>query len=438
MKGPKLLAECEPGANVAADCPTRQYNRVRNIIIALAVCFVLASIAGLAAFQYNAEALLKDQIVAQARAHAREFEAVRLYVSSFGGIYVPASAEETANAHLGNVPGHPSVVTGSDGTALVLRNSPLVASSISDFLQTLDDDHAVKLRMASERPLNESNLADEFERDSLARFRADTTLKEHWAYTRSGDTISFRYAAPIIAKQPCASCHPELKSQLGTPFAVNSVNMNVTSAIERVQLNRWWVLAAILTIALAAFLGIREIVMRILANLRDSQLRLFELSRTDALTGLANSRLGLARLAEEIAREQRDGQGLAVAVIDLDQFKQINDTMGHGRGDEALKVVARTLRDHSRLYDTVARTGGEEFLVIFAGADRDDAAEATERIRCAITDALRASIPEIAGLGASAGVAVFAAADTQQSLLNRADSAMYEAKRRGKNRTFIG
>jgi diguanylate cyclase (GGDEF)-like protein len=162
-------------------------------------------------------------------------------------------------------------------------------------------------------------------------------------------------------------------------------------------------------------------------------------SITDDLTGLSNRRAFDDALASEIERSKRYGTGVGLVILDLDNFKAINDTYGHQQGDIVLREVARVLRETSREIDHPARYGGEELAVVVPGTDLDGTFNFAERMRERIGD-LR--IPRIDGAGSitittSCGVAAVPpiAAD-EGLLLAAADAALYEAKRSGKNKSL--
>ncbi len=171
---------------------------------------------------------------------------------------------------------------------------------------------------------------------------------------------------------------------------------------------------------------------RAIVQLKDTVDRL---ARTDDLTGLDNRRSFLAGAEREISRAERQGEALALLILDLDYFKRVNDTHGHRVGDMVLvataEVLSRSVRDG---LDIVGRLGGEEFAVLLARCDEGAAVQAAEAIRAAIAS-VRVSTPggEIATT-ASIGCAPIAAGDTVSAALQRADEALYAAKRGGRNR----
>jgi diguanylate cyclase len=154
----------------------------------------------------------------------------------------------------------------------------------------------------------------------------------------------------------------------------------------------------------------------------------------DALTELPNRVLFIDRLGREIARGSRDGRSFAVLLLDLDRFKLINDTMGHAAGDQLLTQVAQRLSAATRDIDTVARTGGDEFLVLIADTHvQYDLRTAAIDIGKALNEPFLVNDTEIHS-SASIGIAVYPADGTEaDALVAHADEAMYFAKQRGRN-----
>jgi diguanylate cyclase (GGDEF)-like protein len=165
-------------------------------------------------------------------------------------------------------------------------------------------------------------------------------------------------------------------------------------------------------------------------ELERANAELASLAITDGLTGLKNHRACQERLAEEVGRAARNGTPLSLVLLDVDHFKQLNDTHGHPEGDAVLKAVARILQGCTRDTDIVARYGGEEFVLILPQTDRA-AAAAAERTRSAVEDHPWPVRP----VTASFGVAVLRLrAESGTDLIARADAAMYQSKREGRNR----
>ena len=179
---------------------------------------------------------------------------------------------------------------------------------------------------------------------------------------------------------------------------------------------------------------LEEVVVARTEGLEAANRQLRHLATHDALTGLPNRVLLDDRLAQGIARAEREGHGLAVAVIDLDRFKLVNDSFGHRTGDELLKEVALRLQGAVRSIDTIARLGGDEFVMIL---DRLEQRSDAEHIASRAVEALREPM-QFAGTdlrtSASIGFAVYPAdGSSVESLLAHADAAMYCAKQRGRN-----
>lgn len=158
------------------------------------------------------------------------------------------------------------------------------------------------------------------------------------------------------------------------------------------------------------------------------------LARTDSLTALPNRRVLEERLEDELHRSARSRRSFALAIVDLDHFKAINDGHGHAAGDEALQAFAAALRAHARQADFVARFAGDEFAVILIDVDPLKARAILDRM----LEAIR-GIRVLSGvkLSASVGVALSYPVDSAETIMERADSALYRAKQAGRDRAVF-
>ncbi|MSQ49461.1 MAG: diguanylate cyclase [Betaproteobacteria bacterium] len=158
--------------------------------------------------------------------------------------------------------------------------------------------------------------------------------------------------------------------------------------------------------------------------------------REDPLTKTLN-RHGLAMTWDiEVARSERQKSPLCLAMLDLDDFKRLNDRLGHQAGDRALVHLANVLRQTLRPSDIIARYGGEEFVVLLPHTPADEAVRVVLRLQHALTNQSLMHDQERIQITFSAGVAERQAKESREDLLKRADTALYEAKRRGKNRVL--
>jgi len=168
-------------------------------------------------------------------------------------------------------------------------------------------------------------------------------------------------------------------------------------------------------------------------NNADLQAEVARLASSDALTGLANRRQLDFALGREVARTVRSKEPLSVALIDIDHFKDINDTFGHVTGDEVLREVSGALARTVRDVDLVARYGGEEFAIVLPNCASAGALVVIERVRAAV-----ASVSGVAKVTVSAGIATAVGEGTDgDSLIAAADEALYESKRTGRDRATV-
>jgi diguanylate cyclase (GGDEF)-like protein len=181
-----------------------------------------------------------------------------------------------------------------------------------------------------------------------------------------------------------------------------------------------------IAVGFTALVGLVVVRMwKLLSDVQQQSQRLRDLALEDELTGLPNRRALQGHLAGELARARRGGRPLSLAVMDLDRFKLFNDRNGHPAGDQLLKSAAASWSSLLRRDDLLARVGGEEFVLVLAGADADAAERIVEKVR--------AGTP--LGQTFSAGIVEWDSVLLPEEMLQLADAAMYAAKRGGGSRT---
>ena len=170
-------------------------------------------------------------------------------------------------------------------------------------------------------------------------------------------------------------------------------------------------------------------------DLEERVAELETLAAVDPLTSLSNRRHALQQLESKHNEWQRYGWPYGILLLDIDHFKQVNDTWGHDAGDRALVSVARTLTSKTRASDLVSRWGGEEFLVLARCSTQEQLSVVAESLRGLVASArFRATEEELASVTVSIGGALASAGDAVEDVIKRSDSALYEAKRSGRNR----
>lgn len=176
----------------------------------------------------------------------------------------------------------------------------------------------------------------------------------------------------------------------------------------------------------------------LLVAVADQGRRLLERATTDALTGLANRATFLERARRELARAERSGSSLALALLDVDHFKRFNDRYGHQAGDRVLASAGRAVAGAVRGIDLAGRYGGEELVLVLVDVDPEEALAAVERVRAAVSRVRIPNVPE--AVTVSAGLALHHGAFDRTdlpALVRRADGALYESKSAGRDRTTV-
>lgn len=385
--------------------------------------------------QLRTERVLAEQSLARARAFAQEVVAIRQFVNEHGGVYVESRPGVEENPYLIGIPGVKARIVSDDGTEYVLRNPALVVREMNAELSRLSGEAGASFHLASDAPMNPENTADRFETAALEAFASGAT--EHEGFERREDGSVYRYAYPLQVDDKCVACHFREGWQSGQIRGTISLELDAGAVDRAIAEGRGFTVVAIVGSISTLLLALYLITTRLLRSLLKAESDLRELATRDSLTGLLNRRAALSRLADEIARADREGHSMAALMADIDRFKDVNDAAGHAVGDAVLLAVAEALRTTARTYDVVARLGGEEFLVVMPTVGSDEAVAAAERMRHAVSEATTL----VEGWGRPVTVSIGVATRMQEGAslsdtLRQADRALYAAKEAGRDRVM--
>ncbi len=287
-------------------------------------------------FHRKAVSMLEEQIYMEGRVLVREIVLTREWFAIHNGVYVRMTPGMEVNPWLRKVPGLKPVIRDEEGVLYTLKNPALATREISEIAGGKGE---FRFRITSLNPLNPSNAPDSFERAALERFaRGD---KESKLYETTKGKVAYRYMVSLETNKSCLPCHEAQGYREGDVRGGISVSTDVTPMFRQMERYRTYLATSavgIVALFLAVALGISRFFIK---DLGKAELRLVEMATLDDLTGLTNRREGLRRAGEEVGRAGRTGKPLFALMIDIDRFKNINDTHGHAAGDAVLREIAR-------------------------------------------------------------------------------------------------
>lgn len=234
-------------------------------------------------------------------------------------------------------------------------------------------------------------------------------------------------------REPLATLYAECQSHLHRLERITSISDHYQTAARELNLT----LSERYSKHLRQLEKLVRITDRYQLMMRELNVSLKKASATDALTGIGNRRMVLDQLKSEVERWKRMRRPFTIAIADIDHFKEVNDTYGHEGGDKVLTEIAQILKIGMREYDSCGRWGGEEFLIVLPEAGANASTLIIERLRCAIENSGIEFEGKRVPLSASFGIAEYSPGETISDMINRADAALYAAKRAGRNRHEI-
>jgi diguanylate cyclase len=295
--------------------------------------------------------------------------------------------------------------------------------------------------------LSETNFSDRFEDHYLTVFQVVSHVAIQLGFLLAVPKIAFAFISVLFlifgfGALRMTSRQATITWTLATTgliavflFTDLPVGMPVSTQTERLAA----MLCFVLIIGQCAYVGLfgstlRKTLYRRSVELKAAYRRIEELAEVDELTGAFNRRCIMRMLEEEISRAHRLNAPCAIALIDLDWFKRINDAYGHPTGDEVLRTFAITMFANVRAIDRFGRYGGEEFLLVLPDTTQQSAVGMLDRLRAIIAELEWSAFSAGMSVTMSAGVTVLRANENSDNVLARADSALYAAKAQGRNR----
>jgi len=401
--------------------------RVFLITVSVVVMIFMASIYLLRYLTVNE--LLIETVRHEATSYAQLIVLTRHWNAGYGGVYVEKKPGVESNPYLKELGVNPDVRT-TDGRLLTLRNPAIMTREISELARK---GNAVGFHMISNKNLNPENLPDDFERTALERFEQGE--REHWQIDKSSGKPVFRYVLPLIVEEACLSCHRQQGYKQGDIRGGISVMIPAEGLVAQMRTNRNQIVIDIIVTVGILLAILYSLAWKLVGRLDETQKRLKHIAVTDELTGLKNRRHIMEQMNKEYQRVVRTGGTLSLILLDIDNFKEVNDSFGHAFGDKVLRAVAQEMQGGLRSYDLLGRIGGEEFLIASPGSTLDDAAGLAERIRQMIKVRKISDSTREVTVTVSAGVTSLSEQDaTAEAILQRADEALYLAKQQGRDR----
>ncbi|MRR13553.1 DUF3365 domain-containing protein, partial [bacterium] len=300
---------------------------MRVLRLQLSVLVIIYTLAVYTGIYALTRTLVFDSLRAQGESYFALVVDMRAWNAARGAVWVPKTSETTTNPFLEKIGIKPDIRT-EDGTVLTMRNPSAMTREVSDLTRQRS---GVSFHLTSLDYLNPTNAPDAWEKSALTAF-ADGELSRYGVNEIDG-VRHFRYAAPLRVDATCLGCHSAQNYSVGDERGAITVSIPMADT-DALLLRAAAFLAGMTVLTLAgALMTLYLLAIRTEHRLTAANEQLTRIALTDALTGLLNRGATFARLEQEYVRARRTGADLSVVMLDIDHFKQVNDTYGHGAGD---------------------------------------------------------------------------------------------------------
>lgn len=337
----------------------------------------------------------------------------------------------------------PSSRNSTNGDETPRKFTRINSAHMTKEIGTLLADQGTNIIFSSLKPLNPDNAPDEWTRRSLLAFESGSTEAVEVF------NEEYRYMAPLYVEESCMECHSHqgyelgnVRGGLGFVFSkdkIESILWSLHQHTDRAHVIAFIVLSLFFILIHALVNHFKGTIFQV----KQLNKELSEKVNKDLLTGVLSRDAIFHRIEHECNRFQRDDLSMSLMMLDLDHFKEVNDTYGHLMGDEVLQAVADIVSSQLRDIDDMGRYGGEEFIVLLADTDQHTTELVADRILNAIRDArIQVSTGDEIPITISIGFSVvnYEEKIPVKALIDRADKALYVAKNEGRNcvRSWLG
>jgi len=406
---------------------SREANIYRKFTISITLAVIVALLGIFFIAVVRTGRLIDEENLIQARALFNSIILTRKWNADYDGVYVEKKAGVKPNPYL-----EKAEIKTVDGKTYVRRNPAQMTREISEYSEK---EGLFKFHITSLHLLNPANKPDEFETKALTLFNSGE--KEFFQTEKIDNKTYFRYMAPLYMEKECFQCHSGYGYSIGEVRGGISVTFDIENVRDKLKSNT--IYTVILGLLSTSFLLalILFFTVRLVKKTSEIQQRFEHLAITDGLTGIFNRRHIMSRFNEEFERAKRLKKNLGCIMIDVDQFKAINDEFGHLVGDEVLREISVRIKNSIRIYDILGRYGGEEFLIVLPDTDFDNTRNLAERIRENVKANmfLSTDMPLHIHSTVSLGIAQMTGEDNSiDDIIKKADDGLYKAKNRGRDR----